>query len=77
REVLTQYLKMRKGGFDPKADNNWQFSALPNTLQLRFYGSPLNAAKELMGNKFSHIETLPETSKTRPGFAVYQLNLAQ
>ncbi|MGL5336229.1 MAG: bifunctional 2',3'-cyclic-nucleotide 2'-phosphodiesterase/3'-nucleotidase, partial [Enterovibrio sp.] len=46
REVLTQYLKMRKGGFDPKADNNWQFSALPNTLQLRFYGSPLNAAKE-------------------------------
>ncbi|MGL5290312.1 MAG: bifunctional 2',3'-cyclic-nucleotide 2'-phosphodiesterase/3'-nucleotidase [Vibrionaceae bacterium] len=81
REVLTQYLRMRAErfpqAFEPKADNNWQFSALPNTLQLRFYGSPLNAAKELMGNKFSHIETLPDNSEIRPGFAVYQLNLAQ
>ncbi|MGL6175446.1 MAG: bifunctional 2',3'-cyclic-nucleotide 2'-phosphodiesterase/3'-nucleotidase [Vibrionaceae bacterium] len=81
REVLTQYLKILDErfpeGFEPKADNNWQFSALPSMLQLRFYGSPLEAAKQQLGNKFSYIETLPENSKTRPGFAVYQLNSAQ
>lgn len=80
REVLTQYLKELDteypAGFQPEADGNWQFSPLPSNLKLRFHGSPLDAAKQLAGDKFKYIETVPSSDKERPGFAVYELNLA-
>jgi 2',3'-cyclic-nucleotide 2'-phosphodiesterase/3'-nucleotidase len=80
REVLADYLKElaanNPGGFAPPVDNNWRLADLPSNLDLRFYTSPLEEAKAVVGQRARYLSTQPTSESRYPGFGVYQLVLA-
>ncbi|PJG60712.1 bifunctional 2',3'-cyclic-nucleotide 2'-phosphodiesterase/3'-nucleotidase [Aeromonas cavernicola] len=80
REVLADYLKElaanNPGGFAPPVNDNWRLADLPSNLDLRFYTSPLEEAKAVVGQRARYLSTQPASESKYPGFAVYQLTLA-